>query len=79
MRERRRGLTRTELLALPALVDPATAARAFGVGRTKAYELLRTGEFPVEVMQVAGRNRVRTADILRELGIDPDRVSGSAA
>lgn len=35
-----------ELLQLPAMIDLATAARALGVGRTKAYELAKSGAFP---------------------------------
>jgi hypothetical protein len=40
-----RGLSRAELLNLPAVVDLETAALALQLGRTKAYELARTGRF----------------------------------
>lgn len=35
------GMTRDELLALPAVVDLTTAARALSIGRTRAFELVR--------------------------------------
>lgn len=51
----------------PATVDPATAAAAFGISRSYAYELVRRGEFPAKVLKVGGKNRVVTASILRAL------------
>lgn len=46
-----------------------TAARILGIGRTKAYELARRGEFPYLVIRVGDLYRVSTADLLRLLGI----------
>jgi excisionase family DNA binding protein len=65
------GLTRAELLALPAVVDVTTAARALGLGRSTAYDLARRGEFPCRVLHIGSSYRVPTADLLRVLGIDP--------
>jgi hypothetical protein len=62
-----------ELKALPAAVDIVTAGRAFGMGRTKANELARSGEFPVPVLRLGASYRVRTADLLAFLGIEPGR------
>ncbi|MGB6455526.1 MAG: helix-turn-helix domain-containing protein [Streptosporangiaceae bacterium] len=45
-----------------------TAARILGVGRTKAYELARCGEFPCLVIRVGDLYRVSTADLLRLVG-----------
>jgi hypothetical protein len=47
-----RGLTPAELQSLPAVVDLVTAGRAFGIGRTKAYQLAQTG--PVSLPGAAG-------------------------
>jgi hypothetical protein len=59
-----------ELLALPVSVDLVTAGRAFGLGRTKSYELARCGEFPVRVIPVgAGKFRVPRSALLKALGI----------
>jgi hypothetical protein len=68
------ALTRDELLALPAAVPLwPTAARAVNIGRTKAHELARTGAFPVPVLRLGSSYRVRTADLLAYLGIEPVR------
>jgi excisionase family DNA binding protein len=67
------GMTRVELLALPAVVDVTTAARALGLGRSTAYDLARRGEFPCRVLHIGSSYRVPTAELLRVLGIDPDQ------
>jgi hypothetical protein len=60
-----------ELLSLPVSVDLVTAGRAFGLGRTKAYDLARAGEFPCRVIPVGGRKyRVPRAAIFEALGIN---------
>lgn len=68
-----------ELLALPVAVDLTTAGRAFGVGRTKAYELARAGLFPCPVLMLGAKFRVAKADILRVLKVDQNNVPGDAA
>lgn len=65
-------LTRDELLALPATVDLVTGARAFGLGRTTAYDLARSGDFPAAVIKAGKAYRVITADLLRVLHISPE-------
>lgn len=65
-------MTREELLALPVTIDLVTAARALGMGRTKAYELVRTGEFPVPVLALGNRKRVVTEHLLALLGVERD-------
>jgi len=66
---RSQTLTRAELLALPVSVPLwPDAARAFGVGRTKAHELARAGEFPVPVLRLGSTYRVTRSDLLRALG-----------
>lgn len=39
-------MSQDELLALPTTISVETAARAIGLGRTRAYQLARRGEFP---------------------------------
>jgi hypothetical protein len=68
-------MSRDELLALPAVVDLVTAARALGIGRTRAFELTRRGEFPVPVLRVGRTYRVPTAGLLRLLGLAPNQES----
>ncbi|MEV0446172.1 integrase [Streptomyces spectabilis] len=64
-----RGMSRSDLLALPAAVDLVTAGRALSLGRSKAYELAQSGEFPVRLLRVGTAYRVPTADLLELLGI----------
>lgn len=66
------GLTREQLLALPATTDVATAGRALGLGRSKAYELAAAGKFPVRVLRLGKHRRVPTADLLTLLGIEEE-------
>ena len=68
-------MTRRELLDLPAAVDLVTAARALGIGRTKAHDLAKSGEFPCRVLRVGPRYRVPTSGVdglLAVLGIDEE-------
>jgi excisionase family DNA binding protein len=53
----------------PPSVDLQTAAAVLGLGRTKAYEMARHGEFPVRVLRIGGSYRVPTAALLELLGI----------
>jgi hypothetical protein len=69
-------LTRAELLALPAVVDLVTAARALGIGRTKAYELAQADQFPTPLLRVGNRYRARTADLLRLLNLTDESSDG---
>ena len=64
-------MTEEELLALPVSVDLITAGRAFGIGRTKAFELARVGEFPVKVLKVGRKFRVPKTAILEALDVKP--------
>ena len=45
---------------------PVVAAAVLGIGRTTAYELVRTGRWPTPVLRLGSRIRVPTA-ALREL------------
>ena len=73
------ALTREELLALPAAVDLVTAGRALGVGRTKAHELARRGEWPTRLLRLGMQYRVPTADLLALLGMSPDMSEAGPA
>lgn len=64
-----KGMTPDEVRALPVSTDIVTAGRAFGVQRTKAYDLAKAGEFPVPVLRIGNTYRVRRADLLDALGI----------
>jgi hypothetical protein len=65
-----------ELLALPATVNVTTAGRALGIGRDKAYELIRVGGFPVRTLPLGGTVRVPTAELWKILGVQGRGVVG---
>lgn len=55
-----------DLRRLPVVLDLLTAAEILGIGRTTAYEMVRTGRWPTPVLRLGSRIRVPTA-ALREL------------
>ena len=46
------GMSMAELQELPVSFDLVTAGRAFRIGRTKAHQLARAGDFPCPVLRV---------------------------
>jgi len=56
-------------LRASATVDLMTAAAALGLGRTKAYELARRGQFPCRVIRIGGAYRIPTPGLLELLGV----------
>jgi predicted DNA-binding transcriptional regulator AlpA len=74
---RQQSLSRAELLALPAVVPLwPDAARAVGVGRSRAYEMVRSGEWPTRVLRLGSMIRVPSAELLALLGIEQQAPSG---
>jgi excisionase family DNA binding protein len=65
------AMTMAEVAALPTALDVETAARLLGVGRTCAYELVRTGRWPTPVLRVGRAVRIPTAPLLATLGLQP--------
>lgn len=63
-------MTPDELLALPVVVDIVTAGRALGLGRSKCYELVQQDAFPLPVLTLGRRYRVRRSDLLAYLGVE---------
>ena len=55
-------------LNLPAVLDVPAAADLLGVGRTLAYELVRTGRWPTPVIRVGRLIKVPTKPLLDLLG-----------
>jgi hypothetical protein len=70
------GLTAAEIRKLPAVVDLVTAGRALGLGRTKAYHLARSGDFPCRILHVGASYLVPTAGLLAVLGLTAQTPSG---
>jgi hypothetical protein len=72
-------MTATEVRSLPAIVDVVTAAEVLGVGRTVAYELVRTDRFPTPVIRVGHQIKIPTAYMLDLLGLSTDPVASHPA
>jgi hypothetical protein len=67
-------MDREELAGLPALLDVPDAARVLGIGRSLAYELVRRGEWPTEVLRIGKLIKIPSAPLLRLLqGDRPER------
>ncbi|TQF07638.1 helix-turn-helix domain-containing protein [Kitasatospora acidiphila] len=62
-------MTLSELLELPATVSVETAARALGIGRNKAMELIRDGSFPAKTLRLGGVTKIPTASLWEALGV----------
>jgi hypothetical protein len=73
-------MTPDELRALPVSVDLVTAGRALGLGRTKSYELAKSGQFPIEVLPVGnGKYRVPRSLLLKALHVEEAAANSPAA
>ena len=66
------SMTVQELRALPAVVDVPTAAVALEIGRTAAYELVRSGDWPTPIVRLGHCIRIPTAPLLELLGLSTD-------
>ena len=67
-------MDREDLAGLPALLDVPDAARVLGIGRSLAYELVRRGEWPTEVLRIGKLIKIPSAPLLRLLqGNRPDQ------
>lgn len=62
-------MTADEVRALPAVVDLPTAARALGVGRSAAYELVRVGAWPTPVVRMGKLIKIPSAPLVALLGL----------
>ena len=58
-------MDRHDLTALPPLVDVPTAASVLGIGRTLAYDLVKTGQWPTTVVRIGKLIRIPSAALLR--------------
>lgn len=77
-------MTRDQIQDLPPVLDVSTAARLLDIGRSLAYELIRTGKWPSPVIRVGRLIKIPTAPLLRLLEQQGDvpsaqRESGAGA
>jgi hypothetical protein len=50
--------------------DVETAGAILGIGRTKAYELAKTGDFPVKLLHIGRRYLVSVPALLKLLDVE---------
>lgn len=62
-------MTSDELAALPPVIPVQTASRILGIGKNQTYELIRSGKYPVRVLEMGGRFRVSKFDLLNFLHV----------
>lgn len=62
--------------SLPPVVDVVTAAAILGIGRTAAYELIRTGSWPTPVLRLGKLIRIPTGPLLELIQLP--RTGGQA-
>ena len=55
--------------ATQPFLDVGPAARFLGIGKSLAYELIRSGEFPVAVLKFGTRIKVPTKALLEVAGL----------
>jgi excisionase family DNA binding protein len=58
----------------PSVLNVPDAARLLGVGRTLAYQLVRTGRWPTPVIRVGRLIKVPTQPLLRFLATGESRT-----
>ncbi|MGI5213892.1 helix-turn-helix domain-containing protein [Plantactinospora sp. CA-290183] len=62
--------TEQAVRALGMTTDIETAGEILGIGRTKAYELAKTNEFPVKILRIGRRYLVSIPALLKLLDVD---------
>lgn len=60
----------SDLGSLPPVLDVPTAARLLGLGRSSAYELIRSGRWPTPVLHLGRQIRIPSAPLLVLLGAE---------
>jgi excisionase family DNA binding protein len=59
------SMTSAELTGLPAALTVPQAAAILGIGRSHAYQAVKSGDWPTEVIRVGRCIRIPAAEILR--------------
>ncbi|MCO4699335.1 hypothetical protein LRR80_05429 [Streptomyces sp. RO-S4] len=62
-------LTPAEVAALPAMPTALQAFAALNIGETLGYDLIKQGQFPIEVVRFGRAFRVRKTELLAYLGL----------
>jgi excisionase family DNA binding protein len=67
-----------EVCQLPPVLTVEQAARLLRIGRSKAYDAVRTGDWPTRIVRVGRCIRTPTAEVLRLLGLPSEDVDKEA-
>jgi hypothetical protein len=62
-------LSLNQVRALPAMPTALQAFAALNIGETNGYELIKAGEFPIEIVKFGRVFRVRKTELLAFLGL----------
>ncbi|MFJ4712683.1 hypothetical protein [Streptomyces sp. NPDC088785] len=73
------ALTPAEALALPAMPTALDAFRALNIGQTAGYQLIESGQFPIEVIRMGRHFRVRRSELLAAMGLSDPHASTEVA
>ena len=63
------ALSPAEILALPAMPTAQQAFAALNIGTSTGYQLIKDGDFPLEVVSLGRALRVRRAELLALVGL----------
>jgi excisionase family DNA binding protein len=63
-----------EVRQLPPALTVEQATGLLRIGRSKAYDAVRTGEWPTRIVRVGRCIRIPTAEVLRLLGLPSEDV-----
>jgi len=74
-------MNRDQLAELPPVLDVPTAAKVLGIGRSLAYDLVRRGEWPTQVLHIGKLIKIPTQPLVQLLGVDktPTDDEGNSA
>lgn len=72
------GMSWSEVLALPPVIDLDLANRVLLLGRSLGYDLARNGRYPCESWRAGSTHRVSTTALWGLLGIDPVEILAKA-
>ena len=67
LHERKHAWTPDAVRALGMTTDVQTAGAILGIGRSKSYELAKTGQFPVKLIHIGRRYAVSVDALLKLL------------
>lgn len=69
------ALTPEQVLGLPAMPAVKSAFAAMNISEGTGYQLIRDGDFPIEVIPFGRAKRVRKVDLVAFLGLSPLAVA----